>query len=270
MSAQSTLQAPRRDTTLELWREYRATGDTALRDRLILTFAPLVKSIVFKKLRQLPAHCELEDFISCGLEALMQSIDRYDPDKGATLEQFLWTRIHGAVLDELRRQDWAPRSLRRWERDIAFARNHFFVLHNRQPTPQEVAESVGCTANELSRIEFNIAASDVTSLNTLLQGADDANNAERLDGLISHDSSTDPEHVTASQDACHKLREAVAGLSAREREVAVLLYANELKLREVGEIMGVSESRVCQIHKTLKRKLRRSLATETALFLEAA
>ena len=90
-----------------------------VRNRLVMTFAPLVKYIVFKKVRELPARCEVEDFISCGLEALIASIDRYDPAKGATLEQFAWTRIHGAVLDELRRQDWAPRSLRRWERDIA-------------------------------------------------------------------------------------------------------------------------------------------------------
>ena len=84
-----------------------------------MTFAPLVKYIVYKKVRELPARCEVEDFISCGLEALIASIDRYDPEKGATLEQYAWTRIHGAVLDELRRQDWAPRSVRRWERDIA-------------------------------------------------------------------------------------------------------------------------------------------------------
>ena len=90
-----------------------------------MTYAPLVKYIVFKKVRELPARCEVEDFISCGLEALIASIDRYDPEKGATLEQFAWTRIHGAVLDELRRQDWAPRSLRRWERDIARARDQF-------------------------------------------------------------------------------------------------------------------------------------------------
>ena len=117
--------APRRaarrmssEDSLALWREYRRTNDRALRDRLVLTFAPLVKYIVYKKLREMPARCEAEDFIACGLEALIHSIERYDPEKGATLEQYAWTRIHGAVLDELRRQDWAPRSVRRWERDI--------------------------------------------------------------------------------------------------------------------------------------------------------
>src|SRR5919112_1781358 len=103
------------DEVLGLWREYRATGDVRLRDRLVMTFAPMVKYIVFRKVRELPPRCEVEDFLSCGLEALIASIDRYDPERGASLEQFAWTRVHGAVLDELRRQDWAPRSLRRWE-----------------------------------------------------------------------------------------------------------------------------------------------------------
>src|SRR5579859_3905027 len=99
--------------TLALWQSYKESGDPRLRDRLVLTFAPMVKYIVYRKVREIPARCEVEDFISCGLEALIRSIDRYDPEKGATLEQFAWTRIHGAVLDELRRNDWAPRSLRR-------------------------------------------------------------------------------------------------------------------------------------------------------------
>src|SRR6202012_3736257 len=97
------------DQSLELWREYQRTGDPRLRDRLVLAFAPLVKYIVYRKVREMPARCEVDDFISCGLEALIHSIDRYDPSKGATLEQYAWTRIHGAVLDELRRLDWAPR-----------------------------------------------------------------------------------------------------------------------------------------------------------------
>src|SRR4029078_5426266 len=94
----------------------RRTNDRSLRDRLVLTFAPLVKYIVYKKLREMPARCEAEDFIACGLEALIHSIERFDPEKGATLEQYAWTRIHGAVLDELRRQDWGTRSVRRGAR----------------------------------------------------------------------------------------------------------------------------------------------------------
>jgi RNA polymerase sigma factor for flagellar operon FliA len=118
VSSTASTSRPSAQQSLALWKQYRETNDPALRDRLILTFAPLVKFIVYRKVREMPARCEVEDFIGCGLEALIQSIDRYEPSKGATLEQYAWTRIHGAVLDELRRLDWAPRSVRRWERDM--------------------------------------------------------------------------------------------------------------------------------------------------------
>src|SRR3954465_6294887 len=148
----------------QLWHEYNRTKDSRLRDRLIMTYAPLVKYIAYRKVRELPASCQVEDFISCGLEALINAIDRYDPEKGATLEQFAWTRIHGAILDELRRQDWAPRSVRRWERDIEAARRNFTALHGRRPRREELAESLGCTLEELQRHRDEIARSDVTSL----------------------------------------------------------------------------------------------------------
>src|SRR3712207_3952872 len=131
------------EDALKLWREYKSTGDAKVRNRLVMTYAPLVKFIVYKKVRELPAECEVEDFISCGLEALITSIDRYDPGKGATLEQYVWTRIHGAVLDELRRRDWAPRSLRRWERDINRARDQFVLSQGRRPTVGELAAAMG-------------------------------------------------------------------------------------------------------------------------------
>src|SRR5579871_6376102 len=128
--------------TLALWQAYKESGDPKLRDRLVLTFAPMVKYIVYRKVREIPARCEVEDFISCGLEALIRSIDRYDPEKGATLEQFAWTRIHGAVLDELRRHDWAPRSLRRSEREIGRVRSQFTALHGRGPSIDELADAL--------------------------------------------------------------------------------------------------------------------------------
>ena len=204
-SLQQTKKRISPDEAHALWHEYKTTGDVRVRNRLVMTFSPLVKYIVFKKVRELPARCEVEDFVSCGLEALIASIDRYDPAKGATLEQFAWTRIHGAILDELRRQDWAPRSVRRWERDIETARRTFAGVHGRQPTRDELADSLGTSSDEL-----------------------------------------------------------------RQREIAILLYVKELTLREIGEVLGVSESRVCQIHTELKRSLRSALSEDEALFREVA
>src|SRR3954471_14561652 len=139
---------PSAQETLALWKKYRETSDPALRDRLVLTFAPLVKYIVYRKVREVPGHCEVEDFISCGLEALIQSLDRFDPDRGATLEQFAGVRIHGAVLDELRRFDWAPRRLRRWEREIGRTREALAGRQGRHPSEAELADELGISRRD--------------------------------------------------------------------------------------------------------------------------
>jgi RNA polymerase sigma factor for flagellar operon FliA len=257
------------EDALALWTQYKDSGDRRVRDRLVLTFAPMVKYIVYKKVREIPARCEVEDFISCGLEALIHSIERYDPEKGATLEQFAWTRIHGAVLDELRRQDWAPRSLRRWERDINQAREHFIGVHGRRPTRAELAQATNMGVDELRTREDEIVASDVTSLNTLVL-SDDETAIERIDTLVSEDRFADPEHHTACDQAKTRFRAAFERLPRREREVAVLLYVKNLTLREIGGILGVSESRVCQIHGHLKKLLREQLEADAGLFSEVA
>jgi RNA polymerase sigma factor FliA len=253
------------EDALALWREYKSTGDIQVRNRLVMTYAPLVKYIVFKKVRELPARCDVEDFISCGLEALIASIDRYDPAKGATLEQFAWTRIHGAVLDELRRQDWAPRSLRRWERDISRVREQFTGIHGRRPTRQELADSLAISVEKLRRREDDIAVSDVTSLNTLVI-SDDETTVERIDTLAGTEVDSDPEHAAETSEAKDKFRRAFDLLPKREREVAVLLYVKNLTLREIGDVVGVSESRVCQIHTQLKRTLKAQLSEDALLF----
>jgi RNA polymerase sigma factor for flagellar operon FliA len=252
-----------------LWEQYHETGDTRVRDRLVLTLAPMVKYIVYRKVREIPARFEVEDFISCGLEALMRSIDRYDPARGATLEQFAWTRIHGAVLDELRRNDWAPRSLRRWERDITRARERFIALYGHAPSHAELAEAVGLSAADLERRLGDIQRSEVGSLNVLVLGEDDTT-IERIDTLAAHDPDSDPESRAIRDSAKERFREAFDQLPDRERQVAVLLYVHSLTLREIGEALGVTESRVCQIHSQLRRRLRELLSPDDQLFSEVA
>jgi RNA polymerase sigma factor for flagellar operon FliA len=257
------------EALLGLWRRYHDTGDISARDRLVFSLAPIVKCIVYRKIREIPAYREVDDFISCGLEALIRSLDRYDPDKGATLEQFAWTRIHGAVLDELRRYDWAPRSLRRMEREYNRTRERFTVLHGRAPSRSELAELLAISEQELCTLMDDIARSDIGSLNTLVISEDDRP-SERMDTLASNDRSCDPEHAAMRERAIARFRAAFDELPPRERKVAVLLHVSNLTLRETGEILGVSESRVCQIHGKLKRGLRERLEEDETLFLELA
>jgi RNA polymerase sigma factor for flagellar operon FliA len=249
---------------LSLWQQYRSGGDPALRDRLIFTFMPMVRYIVYRKVREIPAHCEVEDFLSCGLEALIRSIDRYDPDKGATLEQFAWTRVHGAVLDELRRQDWAPRSLRRAERQIGSARDEFVATHEREPTRAELATAAGLSEQELTSRQDELAVAEVSSLNRPINSEDGT--IERIDTLESEDRSSDPIAHAERAAAKERFRQAFAELPPRERLVAVLLYVEGRTLSDIGARLGVSESRVSQIHTQLRRRLRGQLEGDVALF----
>ncbi|HSZ03978.1 MAG TPA: sigma-70 family RNA polymerase sigma factor [Solirubrobacteraceae bacterium] len=250
---------------LATWHEYRRSGDRELRDRLIFMFMPMVRYIVYRKIREVPAQCDVEDFLSCGLEALIRSIERYDPDKGATLEQYAWTRIHGAVLDELRRHDWAPRSLRRDERAINNARESFVALNERQPSREELAAQVGMTPVQLRDRIDQVALAEVGSLNRIVR-SDESATIERIDTLESLDEDCDPIAHAERREAKERFRTAFARLTKQEREVAVLLYVQDWTLRDIGARIGVSESRVSQIHTQLRRRLYEQLSGELALF----
>ena len=244
---------------LALWQQYRRTGDIAIRDRIIFTFTPMVRYIVYRKIREIPAQCDVEDFLSCGLEALIRSIERYDPDKGATLEQFAWTRVHGAVLDELRRHDWAPRSLRRTERAINAAQRRFTEEHERRPTRDELAQELDISPAQLASHYDELALAEVGSLNQTVHSDDDTD-IERIDTLHSEDTLADPVASAERNEMSERLRAAFSTLSSREQQVAVLLYVENWTLRDIGTRLGVSESRVCQIHSELRRRLRAQIA----------
>jgi RNA polymerase sigma factor for flagellar operon FliA len=250
---------------LAAWRAYRRGGEVELRDRLIFMFMPMVRYIVYRKVREMPAQCDVEDFLSCGLEALIRSIERYDPEKGATLEQYAWTRIQGAVLDELRRHDWAPRSLRRDERIVNAARDSFVAQHERQPTIAELAERVGMDPVALAERLDELALAEIGSLNRVVRSDDNAT-IERIDTLVSADADCDPTSMAERREAKERFRRAFALLPKNEREVAVLLYVEGWTLRDIGARLGVSESRVSQIHTQLRRRLYDQLSDELPLF----
>jgi RNA polymerase sigma factor for flagellar operon FliA len=246
---------------LASWEAYRRSGDTRVRDQLVFTLMPMVRYIVHRKVRNVPSHCDVEDFLSCGIEALIGAIERYDPKRGATLEQYAWTRVQGAVLDELRRNDWAPRSLRRDERAINAARERLLASHERQPTQ----DALDMSETELRGRLEQLALVEVGSLNRPV-GADEGAAIEQIDTLESSDRDSDPAASAELQEAKARFRGAFARLSKQEREVAVLLYVEGCTLRQIGERLGVSESRISQIHTRLRRRLYEQLSGELALF----
>ena len=257
--------ADRSDQTAQLWRRYRDSGDRAVRDQLVLTYVPLVRHIAYRKARELPSWCEVEDLISCGIEGLIGALDRYDPGKGATLEQFVWTRIQGAVIDSLRRLDWAPRSLRRWEREMERARESFVTATGRQPSRAELAAAMEIEVGELENRLRDLAATDLASLDGLT-ATDEDGSVALVQTIAADDEEYDPEARASRTIGKERFRHAFSHLSERERRVAVMLYTQERTLSEIGEEIGVSESRVCQIHGELKKRLRTSLRRDAQLF----
>jgi RNA polymerase sigma factor for flagellar operon FliA len=253
----------------EVWSRYRATGERELRDRIVLSYLPLVRHIAYRKVRELPAWCEVDDLISSGIEGLIGAIDRYDPSKGATLEQFVWTRIQGAVLDDLRKVDWAPRSLRRREREIDRAREACVLANGRQPSTPDLAEAMDVEVGELEEWLRDLAASDLGSLNEVTATEEDGL-VEIVQTVRCSDERLDPAHAATDTLAKERFRRAFAHLPERERRVAVMLYGADRTLQEIGDDLGVSESRVCQIHGELKKRLRASLRRDTELFSATA
>lgn len=243
----------------DLWRAWKERRDSRSRDRLVLAYAPMVRYIASRKVRELPAHCELDDLASAGLVALLEAIDRFDPAKGAGFEQYAWTRVAGALVDELRRQDWASRSVRREGRRIERARDAFFARNGTMPSELELAAELGTTVGELQAMLEDLDRSDVASLNAPAGGAEDSMPVELGETIEAPQSSLDPEPTLLHADRNDAVRTAIARLSDRERHILALVHVQEVPGAEIGRMLGVSESRVSQILAGIRRKLKDQL-----------
>jgi RNA polymerase sigma factor for flagellar operon FliA len=244
-----------------LWRNWTRRGDSRSRDQLVLAYAPMVRYIASRKVRELPAHCDVDDLASAGLVALVETIDRFDPARGASFEQYAWTRVAGALVDELRKQDWASRSVRREGRRIEQARDSFFARHGICPIEAELAAELGTTVDGLRATLEDIDRSDIASLNAPARGADDAAPAEIGETIQAPEGDHEPESTVLGADRSAAMRTAIAKLSERERNVLSLVHVQELPGAEIGRMLGVSESRVSQILSGIRTKLKHQLTT---------
>jgi RNA polymerase sigma factor for flagellar operon FliA len=235
------LQGVNGDDTQALWAAFSGTRDQGARDRLILTYAPLVKYVAGRLGAGLPAHVEESDLVSYGLIGLIGAIERFDPSREIKFETFAISRIRGAIIDELRALDWVPRSVRSRAREIERAIGQFEAQHHRAPTDDEISRSSIVALDELWTISNT---GDQVSL---------------IDTLEDH-GSADPQRNLTEAELREAIAEAIAGLPEREKIVVTLYYYEELTLREIGEVIGVTESRVSQLHMKAILRLRGHLS----------
>jgi RNA polymerase sigma factor FliA len=260
----TTIATGRRPTAAEaerLWKAWATKRDGRARDHLVLSYAPMVRYLAIRKVRELPTHCDLDDLVSCGLLALVVAVDRFDPAKGATFEQYAWTRVSGAIVDELRRQDWAPRSVRRIGREIERTREKLTVRNGATPTDADVAHELVMTSTELRERVEEVERASIVSLNAPARGATDGVPLEIGETLAAEPGDHDPELAVLSQERGETLRSAIAGLSEREQRALTLFHVHKLSGTEIGHELGVTESRVSQILAGVRMKLRERLET---------
>jgi RNA polymerase sigma factor for flagellar operon FliA len=255
------------EDTQTLWRSFRANPtDKGLRDRLILTYAPLVKYVAGRLGSGLPAHVEEEDLVSYGLLGLIGAIERYDPDRDVKFETYAIARIKGAIIDELRSLDWVPRSVRARAREIERAIAALEAKLHRPPADEEIAKQVGITVEELEDSLTDISRSSIAALDELWTISGSGGDQVALIDTIEDTEAPAPEASLTQTELKEALGDAISRLPEREKLVVTLYYYEELTLREIGEVLGVTESRVSQLHTKaiLRLKARLSGASQRA------
>jgi len=241
-----------------LWTEYKERASPAARERLILHYAPLVKYVASRVATGLPASVEQADLVSYGMFGLIDALEKFEPARGNKFETYAIPRIKGAIIDELRAMDWVPRSVRFKAREIEKAYADLESILKRAPSERELAGRLGVSMSELHDVINQISFVSVLALDELLSvGTDRGEQVSLLDTLA--DRSVDPTTGLEGQETRGLLAAAINSLSEREKIVVTLYYFEGLTLAEIGEILGVTESRVCQIHTKAVGQLRLQL-----------
>ena len=243
----------------DLWRRYKEQGDDGARERLVVAYSPMVKFVAGRLGAGLPSHVEDSDLISYGLMGLIGAIERFEPERGIKFETFAMTRIRGAIIDELRSLDWVPRSVRSRAREIEQVQAKLEHELQRAPSETELAAKLNMTEEELQSALLEIANSSVYALDELWTVSDSSGDQVSLLDTIADEGAADPQEALASTEVKDRLTEAIGGLPEREQLVVALYYYENLTLREIGEVLGVTESRVSQLHTKAVMRLKSHL-----------
>jgi RNA polymerase sigma factor for flagellar operon FliA len=231
----------------QLWHQWKSVASPEARERLILHYAPLVKYVASRVATGLPASVEQADLVSYGMFGLIDALGKFEPGRGNKFETYAIPRIKGAIIDELRAMDWVPRSVRFKARELEKAHTDLESMLKRQPSEKEMSERLGISVRELHEVVSQISFVSVLALDEMVSvGADRGEQVSLLDTLA--DKNLDPTSGVEGQETRGMLAAAINSLSEREKIVVTLYYFEGLTLAEIGEILGVTESRVCQIH----------------------
>ncbi len=246
----------------DLWKRYKSSGDERARERLVVAYSPLVKYVAGRMGSGLPAHVEEADLISYGLGGLISAIQRFDLSREIKFETYAITRIRGAIIDELRTLDWVPRSVRARAREFERVNMKLEARLQRAPTDDEMATELSISVDDFQDALMQISNSTIVALDELWNSSDASGDQVSLLDTIADRNAPDPQMLVDESELRDRIADAIAALPEREKLVVALYYYENLTLREIGEVLGVTESRVSQLHTKAVLRLRSKLGSE--------
>jgi RNA polymerase sigma factor FliA len=244
----------------ELWVDFKKTADPPLRERLILHYSPLVKYVAGRVGVGLPPNIEQADLVSYGIFGLIDAIEKFDLERAIKFETYAISRIRGAIIDELRAIDWIPRSVRYKAREVEKAYASLEAQLHRTPSESEVAAEMGIKLEDLHSIFSQVSFVNVVALDELLSVGGEKGDKLSLVDTLEDTKAEDPVLAFESEETKFLLAKAINTLPEREKIVVTLYYYEGLTLAEIGQVLGVTESRICQMHTKAVLQLRGKLA----------
>lgn len=238
-------------------KDYRSTVDPKVKNEIIVEYAPLVRYIAQKIASRLPSNIELDDLISCGVIGLMDAIEKFDPSRDNKFKTYAEFRVRGAILDELRAQDWVPRSIREKAKLVERAYSKLESELGRPATDEEMCEELNCTQEEFHDL-LNKSKS-VSLLNIDDSATFNRGDKKLMAGLMEDSRDANPFHAVSYKNIRDKIKEGIKTLPEKQRLVLSLYYYEDLNLKEIGQVLDVTESRVSQLHTQAILKLKGKL-----------
>jgi RNA polymerase sigma factor for flagellar operon FliA len=242
----------------ELWQKYRRTRDPQIRETFIKQYAPLVRYVAGKVAVGMPSNVEFDDLVGFGVFGLLDAIDKFDPEKSVKFKTYAVTRIRGAIFDELRSIDWVPRSVRQKTREVEDAVGTLEARLGRSATDQEIAGALGMNEDEYLKTMVKISGASIISIHEVWYSGDENDKVSIADSIESP-ASLNPEVMAERDEIRRVIVEAISELPDNEKKILVLYYFEDLTLKEIGQVLGVTESRVSQLHTKAIVRLRARL-----------
>ena len=246
-------------TNEELLTEYQKTGGLSLKQELVMRYVYIVRSIAIQMRDVYVSFAQIEDIVNEGVLVIMSALDKFDPEKNVKFETYISKRIKGMVIDMARKQDWIPRSVRKNARDIDAVTTKLYNELGRYPTPEEIAGHLNMSLEKYQEAQRKTTLFNVLSLDLVL---DDGGESKKTVYLPSKNENEQPELNCLKKEAGEVLAEGIRSLKENEQMVISLYYVEELNMKQIAEVMSISEPRVSQIHANAVKKLKTYLNKE--------